>query len=351
MKPLLRYTDPHTLVMMKERALLLDIFRIILCIGVVVYHFVWPRPSSGPYMVNGFFVMSGFLIGIMFRKTEVLDVTSFYANKVRRLLPLFLVALLLGIIYHVCTGEMLPEWTPDTWGSFRVSSLLSFYNTPLWYMAVECTLLFIVPFFFFLHRFKYGIPCIALSLMLITAVLFSMIPDASPFGKGMYYSPLARSWQFTLGIASVSLYVFIVEKNVHRSVFFRVSTVALFVVFAIVGGILMCVEQVEELNYWNYSFSFDFLTTCFYALLVPCLFAFTCKAGVKTSACVSYLALLTYPVFLFHVPVYKFTCDAIELYGYPEKWVYRVTAALVTVLFSALLMWAEKRLMSRKRTV
>ena len=86
-------------------------------------------------------------------------------------------------------------------------------------------------------------------------------------------------------------------------------------------------------------------------MLIPCLFAFTCKVGSRTAASVSYLALLTYPVFLIHVPVYKFTCDAIELYGYPEKWVYRVSAAAVTILLSSLLMWAEKRLLSRKMGV
>ena len=121
----------------------------------------------------------------------------------------------------------------------------------------------------------------------------------------------------------------------------------LFAVFVAVGGILMFVEQVEDLVYWNYTFSFDLLTCCFYALLIPCLFAFTCQSGRKTSAAVSYMALLTYPVFLIHVPVYKFTCDAIELYGYPEKWVFRVSAAVVTVLLSSLLMWAENKLLNR----
>lgn len=337
--------------MMKERALLLDVFRIILCIGVVVYHFVWPRPSSGPFMVNGFLVMSGFLVGMMFRKRETLDVAAFYAVKVRRLLPLFLVALVLGIAYHVYDDSLLPEWSEGTWGCFRAADFLSHFNTPLWYMVVECMLLLAVPFFFFLHRSRWGIPCAALSFMLLTACLFAQIPYAAPFGKGLYYSPLARCWQFVLGIAASGLYASLAQHQAQRSVFFRVATLLLFAIFVVVGGILMFVEQVKELEYWNYTFYFDLLTCCFYALLIPCLFAFTCKVGSRTAASVSYLALLTYPVFLIHVPVYKFTCDAIELYGYPEKWVYRVSAAAVTILLSSLLMWAEKRLLSRKMGV
>lgn len=72
----------------KGRSQIMDIFRIILCIGVVVYHYTPERCSTGPLMVNGFLVMSGFLVGFSIFSTKGLNVHYFFNSKCRRLLPI-----------------------------------------------------------------------------------------------------------------------------------------------------------------------------------------------------------------------------------------------------------------------
>lgn len=331
-------------VMNRERALLLDIYRIFLCVGVVVYHYFWPRPACGPFMVNGFLVMSGFLVGMMFKERSEFDSTRFYASKVRRLLPLFLLAIVVGLLHRMYEGCLLPEWGAGQWAHLSISELLLHWNTPLWYMAVECALLFMVPFFYYLHRFRFGMAGGCIVALVTTWGLFSCVPDCAPFGEGLYYSPLARCWQFMAGILASGLCVFLCQRRVEKSCLFKGATLLLFAVFVAVAVVLMSVLQKEELNYYNYTFSFDLLTTAFYCLLIPCLFAFGGVVNNAFSAFVNKAALLTYPVFLFHVPVYHFTCDAIETYyGYPEKWVFRSVAALVTLALSLLLLRLEKR--------
>ena len=237
-----------------QRAVLLDLFRIILCIGVVVYHYTPERPSSGPFMVNGFFVMSGFLLGVSFLSGKAFDVCRFYGNKARRLLPMFLFALVLGFWYRVRVGDgALPPGPEGEWWPFYPVKWLSYYNTPLWYMGVEFVLLFLAPFFCYLFAGKGRLELCTLGMALLTAFYFSRVPENAPFGNGLYYSPLARSWQFMTGIVVARLFAYIRSKGVAERPFFRWSTYALFAVFLVLGGVLMVVKQVKQLNYWNYT--------------------------------------------------------------------------------------------------
>ncbi len=330
-----------------QRAVLLDLFRIILCIGVVVYHYTPERPSSGPFMVNGFFVMSGFLLGVSFLSGKAFDVCRFYGNKARRLLPMFLFALVLGFWYRVRVGDgALPPGPEGEWWPFYPVKWLSYYNTPLWYMGVEFVLLFLAPFFCFLFAGKGRLELCTLGMALLTAFYFSRVPENAPFGNGLYYSPLARSWQFMTGIVVARLFAYIRSKGVAERPFFRWSTYALFAVFLVLGGVLMVVKQVKQLNYWNYTFEFDVYTTLFFALLVPLLFVQTPRVSPRVSRSLAWMAALTYPIFLLHVAVYHHCCFYVWKLS---KWGFSLTAAAVTVLLSAGLLWLEARWLQKKK--
>lgn len=332
--------------MHKERAVLPDVFRIILCIGVVVYHYVWPRPSSGPFMVNGFFVLSGFLIGVMFAGCESLNAADFYSRKLRRLLPLFLVALLVGISYRIWSGTPWPdEYKP---GCLGASYLLKHYNTPLWYMLVEGAFLLLVPFLYYLHRLKGGLSMGLLAVFALGAWMFSHVPQNAPFGDDLYYYPPYRCWQFVLGIYAAGLYRQLSQLKPTVQGACKVLTACLFALFVGVGVLLMFVEQKEALNYWNYTFEFDVITCLFFALLIPCLFAFDWQFRNKWTERINKAALLTYPVFLLHVPVFFFLCDVLEQADlYPPKAVNRILATILTLVVSVALMRLERYCMGR----
>lgn len=135
--------------MRDNRALLLDLFRIILCLGVVVYHYTPERPSSGPLMVNGFLVMSGFLIGCSFLRNNVFDVSKFYAGKARRLLPMLFVVAVMSV---VCYGQGKGYIVNGLYGKMTLVDFAKVYNVPLWYIVVECALLLAVPMFYWLYK-------------------------------------------------------------------------------------------------------------------------------------------------------------------------------------------------------
>ncbi len=331
-----------------NRALLLDIFRIILCLGVVVYHYTPVRPSSGPLMVNGFLVMSGFLIGCAFLRNNVLDVSKFYESKARRLLPMLFVVVVMSV-----AGCWLGKGyiVKDFYGTMDLVDIAKMYNVPLWYIVVECALLLAVPMFYWLYKSgKLVHMCILMALY--TCFMFNGVPENSIFGGGLYFSPVARCWQFLLGIVSAIIFLKPQSQWVKNCIENRLSTWLLFSLFCITAGIFMVIKQVSDLQLWNYTFSFDLLTSLLFAVLIPKLYLYKADYGKRVSAVTSYLAQLTYPMFLVHVLVYKGFLTLIERFmgdGY-HCFIVAISAACSIVLAGLLLAadsWWNRRYQCR----
>ncbi|MBR5876742.1 MAG: hypothetical protein IKZ10_07890, partial [Akkermansia sp.] len=70
------------------RSIFIDLLRVILCIGVVVFHYTYGNCCSGQFMVVGFFVLGGFLLGSSFEKMSDFNVNCYYSKKIKRLIPL-----------------------------------------------------------------------------------------------------------------------------------------------------------------------------------------------------------------------------------------------------------------------
>lgn len=334
--------------MNNQRSFLLDLFRVILCIGVVVYHYTPERPSSGPFMVNGFLVMSGFWVGMMFRSKKEFDVTRFFGNKAKRLLPMFFVALLLGVAWKIYVNEVVPAWRISEWGNFSFVRWLMYYNTPLWYMGVEFVMLLFVPVLYCLNRMKGGVLLFTLISTLITFGLFSKVADNSPFGDGLYYSPVARCWQFVLGILVAGMCNQMRKWVNEYRVVFKSVTFSLLVVFIVLGGVLAVVKQGSTLNYWNYSFSFDLLTSSFFAVLIPCLYVSVVNVANVWRGIIKFLSELTYPVFLIHVPVLAISVQGIGFcFGQLPYWVSAISAGVLSIIGSVLMLKIDSWYWSR----
>lgn len=333
----------------KQRAFLLDIFRILLCIGVVVYHYTPARPSSGPFMVNGFLVLSGFLVGMAFYYKTEFDVVRFYSNKAKRLLPMFFAALLLGIACKIYTNALIPDWNASVWGDFSLVKYLMYYNTPLWYMGVEFCMLMLVPVLYCLSRTKWGLYLFVLAATLTAYGLFSRVPTNSPFGLGLYLSPVARCWQFALGLSAAGFCAKMYEWAVEYRTAFKTATYSLFAVFVISGGILAVVKQASTLHYWNYSFSFDLLTSLFYAVLIPCLYVNTIDAANIWKKAAKYTSELTYPVFLIHVPLLSIINYIGKIFFEQlPNWIPAVTAGIISIISAGIMMKIESHFFNRK---
>lgn len=187
------------------RAHALDFLRISLCAGVVLYHYTPDRPCIGPFMVIGFLVLSGFLLGLNFAQHNILDPTRFYAHKCKRFLPMLTAVLFILFCLRLLLGHELVPPPNFEYGNFSIPLFLEWYNIPTWYMGVELLLLLAAPFFFFLHQSKGGIPTVCVGAALFSYFLFSRVPYEAPFGDGLYFSPIARCWQFMAGILSAQI--------------------------------------------------------------------------------------------------------------------------------------------------
>jgi peptidoglycan/LPS O-acetylase OafA/YrhL len=103
--------------------------------SVVLYH-LWPHRLTGGYVgVDVFFAISGFLIiGHLLRETQrtgTVDVMSFWARRVRRLLPASIVVLL-------ATAVAILVWVPQVlWVQFFKEIAASSLSVQNWLLAAN----------------------------------------------------------------------------------------------------------------------------------------------------------------------------------------------------------------------
>ena len=201
-----------------------DGLRAISIIAVVLYHIGVPGISGGFVGVDIFFVISGFLIinqikaGLISNRFSVF---SFYAQRALRILPLYLLVLLLT--FAVAPFFLL---TPEVYWGFLSSAILAplmlsnvgFYETqgyfdisaiekPLlhtWTLSVEEQFYFVIPIllvvFFRLGKRRFGTAAAAIAIVVAAASLAGAITQTSTTGRNAaFYLPYWRAWEFAAG--------------------------------------------------------------------------------------------------------------------------------------------------------
>ena len=117
-----------------------------------VYHYISTGP--GPWGVSVFFVLSGFLMTYSYWDREPgrtpSDMAGFALKKIRKLYPLHLIMLCVGVVYALRQGanpanlqKYLVKTIPllQTWFSVGYQAI----NTVAWYLSVSLFLYFIFP--------------------------------------------------------------------------------------------------------------------------------------------------------------------------------------------------------------
>ncbi len=328
---------------------MLDVFRIILCIGVVVYHYTPERPSSGPFMVIGFFVMSGFLLGLYFNGRSELNVNDFYCKKSKRLLPLFIAALLMGVgckivkfasTLDVCC--LLPPYTAHELVNCNIAKVIMWYNTPLWYMVVELTMLLFAPLYFVLYKKRRGFGTIALlvsTLSVSVFLYFQLTRYPTLFAGELYFSSLYRAWQFIAGLAAAQLYCYMArQERQNFNICSKYLTAFLGAIFLFLSLCFMFVKQGRDLAYWNYDIRFDVACVAFYFCLIPLLFHQKIELSDRWRNMLAYAAELTYPMYLVHCLM----LIASKKSGVFEGWWEAGLAFVLSIIVSAVMLKIQK---------
>ncbi|MBR5880005.1 MAG: hypothetical protein IKY91_10655, partial [Akkermansia sp.] len=106
-----------------------------------------------------------------------------------------------------------------------------------------------------------------------------------------------------------------------------------------------------DLNYWNYTFEFDVLTTAFYLILVPGIYSLRIDLPRIWGALLYWGAVLTYPVFLVHVVARDVCARLIGKFFGVVPHINIVCATFVVSLIAAgCLLWLDVRLQQLRKS-
>lgn len=310
-------------------------------------------------MVNGFFILSGFLVSLWIHRVPQMDVSDFFHRKLRKLVPMFMVALFLGFLINAYMAwkhpgdvySIFPGKTYFDWGNFNLVNFVKYYNVPLWYMVIEFAFILTVPFLYYLSRTSWGIWIAFVGSAIFAAFLFSEIEYGAPFASGLYYSPFARFWQFMAGVlvARILMYGKWLDPDPKSRFRHQVLSYTLFALFLVATFVLMIVKQESDIHWWNYTFHFDLLTTLFYMVLIPLLYLQPCVLSRKIGRGLRWCSDMTYPVYLVHVPAYTISLRTLQkFWGAGSNCVAALLAFCLTLLMAGLMLYGQKRYFSAR---
>ncbi len=218
--------------------------------------------SRGDMGVDLFFVISGYLIGTIlldeYRKTGSLQVKRFYARRFLRLIPVYVVAMLVAapLVHNIPKSSILMEFPPwmnfDTiWANlFYVNNFLPInqqYMGWCWSLAIEEQFYLIFPAFILLFmRFRPKLQILGV-MMLLSGVIRWMVIDRHGFIPPFLDTPDMQSWvdRFTIeyqnlytryaGLLSgvIGAYLMVYHRDRVRAFFTRTAMVNVLSVVAI----------------------------------------------------------------------------------------------------------------------
>lgn len=277
----------------------ISLIRIILCLMICAFHWARWSPVAGSVGVDWFIVLSGFLMTFTLKENSF-SPPSFYISKFTRLWPLLFTAILLSSLVSYKEQFQLDNLLGVLLVSFGGNQFMNLHtgdNYALWYMKLEILFVLIFPLVAYGRK---RLPLL-LALGLVTAVACTFL---EPVAR-LYFFPPYRLWQFLAGCCAARLY-----KKHER--FFRWSPA----VFSF--GVLYLLYQTFIGALWGSSGKVASLAFLLPDTLIAVLtIASACSLAkspqppaVKIPAVLIHLtnraSLLTYAVFLLHVPLLQF---------------------------------------------
>jgi peptidoglycan/LPS O-acetylase OafA/YrhL len=201
-----------------------DGLRAISIVAVVLYHVGVPGISGGFVGVDIFFVISGFLIINQIKSGLIssrFSIFSFYAQRALRILPIYLLVLLLTFAaapFFLVTPEVYWNFLPSAILAPLMLSNIGFYETqgyfdigaiekPLlhtWTLSVEEQFYFVIPILlvavFRLGNRRFGTMAAVIAIAVAAVSLAGAIAQTSTTGRNAaFYLPYWRAWEFAAG--------------------------------------------------------------------------------------------------------------------------------------------------------
>lgn len=303
----------------------------------------------GRWGVSVFFILSGFVLFIAYDKrdvsTNVIEALTFALNKMKKLYPLHIIMLVVGLIWSlvffdpqikeliwkipICTF-LLQSWTPHTYHAL---------NSVAWYLSTTLFLYFLFPFIrCIIKRIEKGAFRIFM-IILLSAAVMATIMYVSTYIKELdsrwflYCFPPLRILDLIVGCCMGGIFLKI--KDVHT---LRTTTAtALEVLIAIISiiSIIVFMKLPQDIQTAWYSWTLMFIP------VNACLiFIFSFNRGYLSKLfshrILLFLARITPFAFLIHIHVMHFAQQALSNIA-DKKTMYIIILSIITAVVSVLL--------------
>ncbi|WP_201582653.1 acyltransferase family protein [Psychrobacter jeotgali] len=216
----------------------IQVIRGIAVILVVLFHLGFSSIKSGFLGVDVFFVISGFLMAVLYDKNNI---SNFYLRRAKRLLPAYYATILFTLLfsYLLTTPNEAVQVANQAKYAIAFASNLgfwaqnSYFSTTdfnpllhLWSLGVEMQFYLIVPILYWLFsKNKY----IFLVILIISLVTCFFVVGISP--KTSFFMLPFRLWEFLLGYGAA--YYFTNQGNLKFTRYKGLGLVGLVILFII----------------------------------------------------------------------------------------------------------------------
>lgn len=283
----------------------IQILRGISVLLVVLFHLELGGWKSGFLGVDVFFVLSGFLMAVLYDEKDIL---GFFSRRGKRLLPAYFVTILATLLFTILLTTPVESNSVNQqsiFGVFFVSNIgfwleNSYFSKAefkpllhLWSLGVEVQYYLLVPFLFFVIRKFKGLLYLMIAVSLIACFTVLTISPKTSF----FMLPF-RLWEFLIGYAAASVFT---NAGVikYKSSFTWLGFIALLTIMAIP---LMAVDGNSLNIYQGHPGIFSLLVTLstFFVLIFGLPQRFI-KSSI--SSVLEVLGKYSYSIYLVHFPI------------------------------------------------
>lgn len=242
----------HT--MPSQRLVIVDGFRAIAIIAVVLFH-VFPKTVPGGFIgVDIFFAISGFVIALRYLDPLIsgeVTFTRFFARRIRRLLPACLIVVLVTTV--LAFAFMQPKdikiygaslaaqagflqnvafWQEGNY--FDLALVRPLLHT--WSLAVEEQFYLLFPFLVLAIRWRPKWATALMVLTLLSSLALGFVGMRASVAMTFFLLPF-RVWEFMVGVLVAVLY----KRWQHKSVTYGTQVIAS---VAVLGGVIMVIASI-----------------------------------------------------------------------------------------------------------
>ncbi len=273
-----------------ERNYGLDIFRILLCFSIVLFHYQGNWSCAGDKAVDGFLVLCGFCAAVSLNgKGGIGGWGTYYRKKCWRLVPPLLVAWLISPLY--CKSLTYPDVAALI--ENPTGELMHFMHNPaLWFMTSVFTFYAVFPLLVAARKRSIllwvGVACLLFALWRSL-----QYPFASVNLDGLYFQPSFHLWQMLLGMWCATWPV------AQWREWLRKVCIAFGVMFSLACSFI----GREGVLFLNFSFPGTAFASVIFALAFACTWHTEFPPiGARGKKLITMLSGMTYSLYLLHLP-------------------------------------------------